>query len=313
MPNYYRGMPSREYWRERSQEVIDERWKEEGRLVKRIAKEYEKTMGSIARDVQEFIKKYGDREGISEREAREVLDRPARIDIQNRIRSLALRAKDSGFPMLYQRELSNLYSKFMYDRLSGLFYLMEARVIELTGSVQTQIDAHLANIYTKQHQDTYELLKTGGASVSGFVSIPEAYVTAAITMPWSGRQFSDRLWLNKNKLIQNMRDIITDGVATGKSVQKMSADLKKRMGQTTFNSKRIIQTETAHVATQGTLQGYKTAGIKQYEFMATEDDKTSKVCGSLSGQHFNVDAAIPGTNLPPMHPHCRSAVAPYFP
>ncbi|MCC8100442.1 MAG: minor capsid protein [Clostridiales bacterium] len=34
--------------------------------------------------------------------------------------------------------------------------------------------------------------------------------------------------------------------------------------------------------------------------------RTSEICRRLGGQRFPVTEAQAGTNLPPMHPHCRS-------
>lgn len=53
--------------------------------------------------------------------------------------------------------------------------------------------------------------------------------------------------------------------------------------------------------------------IKEYEFVATLDTKTSEVCRKLDGKHFKVDEATPGKNYPPMHPRCRSLTIRYKP
>lgn len=33
----------------------------------------------------------------------------------------------------------------------------------------------------------------------------------------------------------------------------------------------------------------------------------------MNGKVFNIDEAIQGVNVPPLHPNCRSTVAAYFP
>ncbi|MCD8086928.1 MAG: minor capsid protein, partial [Clostridiales bacterium] len=72
------------------------------------------------------------------------------------------------------------------------------------------------------------------------------------------------------------------------------------------NARRLVMTECSYVANQGHLMGYQAAGIEYYIYLATLDLRTSEVCRKLDGQRFPVAEATPGTNLPPMHPHCRS-------
>ena len=54
------------------------------------------------------------------------------------------------------------------------------------------------------------------------------------------------------------------------------------------------------------IESYKETGIKKYRFLATLDIKTSEVCRNMDGKEFDVDKAVPGENLPPLHPWCRS-------
>lgn len=50
----------------------------------------------------------------------------------------------------------------------------------------------------------------------------------------------------------------------------------------------------------------------EYEYHAKLDSKTTKTCRGLNGKVFKVKDMQPGVNAPPMHPFCRSAVAPHI-
>lgn len=54
----------------------------------------------------------------------------------------------------------------------------------------------------------------------------------------------------------------------------------------------------------------KELDIKEYEYCAVLDDRTSKICRELNGQRFKISQAQTGVNFPPMHPNCRSFVVP---
>ncbi len=68
-----------------------------------------------------------------------------------------------------------------------------------------------------------------------------------------------------------------------------------------------------YIAGQADIEAYKAAGIEWYEFMATEDERTSEICRSLDGKKFRISEAKAGVNYPPMHPNCRSTTIEYVP
>ena len=49
--------------------------------------------------------------------------------------------------------------------------------------------------------------------------------------------------------------------------------------------------------------------MKYYRFIATLDKRTSTLCQSHDGDVFPVEEAMPGKNMPPLHPHCRSVIS----
>ena len=74
---------------------------------------------------------------------------------------------------------------------------------------------------------------------------------------------------------------------------------------------RPIRIETNHLHNRGSLDAYRAAGIKEYEFMATLDARTCAQCAALDGKHFPVDDAQPGNNFPPLHPNDRCTTIEY--
>ena len=48
--------------------------------------------------------------------------------------------------------------------------------------------------------------------------------------------------------------------------------------------------------------------MKYYRFVATLDRRTSATCRDHDGHIYPVDDYSPGTNAPPLHPHCRSTI-----
>ena len=46
------------------------------------------------------------------------------------------------------------------------------------------------------------------------------------------------------------------------------------------------------------------------EFVAKLDERTTKECRSHNGNKIKVSEMVPGVNVPPLHPHCRSTTVP---
>ena len=78
------------------------------------------------------------------------------------------------------------------------------------------------------------------------------------------------------------------------------------------NAVRLVRTEVNYFENAATIDGYKEGDIDQYQYLATLDNRTSNICQGLDLNIFNVKDAMPGTNMPSMHPHCRSTTVPYF-
>ncbi|GAC41895.1 minor capsid protein, partial [Paenibacillus popilliae] len=143
--------------------------------------------------------------------------------------------------------------------------------------------------------------------------INEDMITNVLSYPWSGADFSARLWENKRMLHFHLRSTISQGLIQGKSSAAMSKELSDRLGSSFKNAERLIRTETAHFHNEASKAAYNAAGVKKYEFMATLDMRTSDACRSLDGKRFKVSEAQAGVNFPPLHPWCRSTTLEHDP
>lgn len=62
------------------------------------------------------------------------------------------------------------------------------------------------------------------------------------------------------------------------------------------------------VRIQSTLEWLSLLGCSEYTYICGGSDNTCETCLSLDGQHFHIDNAVAGVNLPPMHPNCRCTI-----
>ena len=146
-----------------------------------------------------------------------------------------------------------------------------------------------------------------------FNSLNNSIIEKAVQQKWLGENYSDRIWNDKNKLLDTLNKTFLQDVAIGKSPKAIASDIKKATGVKYSNCERLARTEFNNIANQATYDSYEsTEGLKKYKYIATLDARTSTICQELSGQVFLVKEAEQGVNYPPMHANCRSTTIPYL-
>ena len=72
----------------------------------------------------------------------------------------------------------------------------------------------------------------------------------AIRTPWSGANYSTRIWNNGSKLEKAIETTILTAIHHGSSIQKLSKDLSQQMNVAYNNAERLIRTELNFVQTR---------------------------------------------------------------
>jgi SPP1 gp7 family putative phage head morphogenesis protein len=145
-----------------------------------------------------------------------------------------------------------------------------------------------------------------------FAQLNTNIIDELIKYPFNGLNFSDRIWRQKGDLIYKLREAMTTSFIQGKNPKELAESFAKVFQTKEYEAYRLLHTETTFMAEQATLQVYKDDGIEQYEFVATLDLRTSEICQEHDGKVYDVDKAVAGVNMPPLHPFCRSTTVPYF-
>lgn len=168
--------------------------------------------------------------------------------------------------------------------------------------------AILQKVFHDSYYRTAYTLDKGIDIGKNFKILRPEFINAAINVKLDGKMFSDRIWDNKDKLVQRLYKNIQSAIFEGKSIEKLSKDIKDNFGSSAYESKRLITTEVARVQSQAIDEIYKDSGLVQkVMYNATLDNLTSDICADLDGQIFDINDNYP---KPPMHPNCRSVIIP---
>lgn len=201
-------------------------------------------------------------------------------------------------------EIETLSARSRLSHLDSLKAQVDMEMVKLIFGVEDSAKNALTSIY----RDTYtEVTKDLGINVI----VSRDKIKAVLDRPWSGANFSQRIWANTDKLAQTVNQEIVNGMIQGINLKTMTKRVSERFETAKKNDvERLLRTEVNYVLNQATLDGYKEAGIEKYEFSATLDSRTSQICSELHGEVFEIKKIAVGLNYPPMHPRCRSTTIP---
>lgn len=201
-------------------------------------------------------------------------------------------------------EIETLSAKSRISHLDSLKAQIDMEFTKLIFGVEETGKNALNSVY----RDTFiEVTKDLG--INAIVSRDK--IKTVLDKPWSGANFSQRLWSNTDKLAETVKQEIVNGMIQGINLKTMAKRVSERFETAKKNDvERLLRTEVNYVLNQATLDGYKEAGIEKYEFSATLDSRTSQICSELHGEVFEIKKIAVGLNYPPMHPRCRSTTIP---
>lgn len=160
----------------------------------------------------------------------------------------------------------------------------------------------LTEAFIKKYIDTSKDIATElGVS---FTEMPTIFVKEIILTNWSGLTFSERIWDgHRRKLASDIKQALMSGVIRGDSIRDISRIIQKKWKTSLNDASRLVRTEMNWVMNQAHINNYKDNGIKEYQFLAFIDHRTSDICKSRDGEVISVDDAKAGSNLPPLHPY----------
>lgn len=304
------SLPSKSYWVDRAALRQSRYDRLDSRMLNQLGQAYDDAAKEIGVEIQRLIERYARRYGMSMKDAVAILREPATREQYRRLKKLVAALEES--PAKYSVQARLNAPSFRY-RISNLEALRESAnaVCAKLGSTELKLGQKvLGDVGREAYMRTAYDLQHGlemGWNTSG---ISERRLKLLIRQNWSGTPYSQRVWGNVQKLSNQLNKSITSGLMAGKDQEQIVRDLMRDFGVGKYAAARLVFTETSFVANQAELESYIDSGVEEYQFVAVFDEKTSEACREQSGEIIKVEDAVPGENLPPLHPWCRSTTIP---
>lgn len=301
------------YWAERFEQLTEAELRKADDLSAEMVKEYRQTAQDLNDDIQRWYARFAAENKMSLAEARRVLTGRELAEFRWTVDEYIKYAKKADLSEAYIQKLKNASARVHIDRLEAIRMQMAQHIEKLAAKGNARLTDVLRDIYPDaQMRTAYEVQKKKG--FEPFARIPEEDVDRILKKPWvsDGLNFSDRIWRDKERLLNTLQGELTRGLIRGEPYGKIAQRIAGRMGVARSAAARLVETEAAFFSSKGQLDAFRDLGVEQYEFVATLDSRTSETCREMDGKVLPLSEFKPGITAPPLHCHCRSTTCPYF-
>ena len=303
------------YWAERFTQLEESNHREAEKVMQDVEAAYRAATRQIESDISRWYRRFADNNGVvSMAEARRLLSSRELKEFKWTVGDYARHAKENGVTADWTKQLENASARWHVSRLEAIRLEMQNTVEVLFGNQLDSLDALAKSTFLSTYNHTaYEIQKGLGIGFD-IAGLNPAAIRTAIYKPWTldGRNFSDRIWANKSALISELHKQLSQNLMLGGNLDRVVEQIEKKMGVSKYNAGRLVYTENAYIQAVATGESYRETGVKQFEFIATLDERTSDICQSMDGNVFDIKDYQPGVTVPPLHPWCRSCTAPHF-
>ena len=307
-------MQNSEYWKIRFGQLEAAQNQKGVEAYREIEQIYRQAQKEIEGEISKWYQRLAANNGVSMAEARRMLSGSALKEFKWDVREYIKYGQENALTGAWVRELENASAKFHISRLEALKIHTQHSLEVMFAKQLGVIGGTMADIFESGYYHTvYELQKGFGIGWD-IAGLDQGHVEKLLSKPWAvdGKNFSERIWDNKQKLISEIHNELTRNVMLGQDPQKAIDAISKKMNTSKHNAGRLVMTEEAYFSSAAQKDGFNDLDVEEYEIVATLDSHTSDICQSLDGQVFPMKDFEPGITAPPFHVYCRSTTVPHF-
>lgn len=307
-------MKNSEYWKLRFEQLEQAQNGQGAAAFAEIEKQYKEAQKQIEGQIARWYQRFADNNGITLAQARQYLKGAALKEFQWDVQDYIKYGQDNALMGGWMKELENASAKYHISKLEALKIQTQQSLEVMFSKQMGTVTGAMGDIFESGYYHTaYELQKgfNIGWDIAG---LDQSQIEKVLSKPWAvdGKNFSERIWTNKEKLISELHGELTQNIMLGADPQKAIDSLAKKMNTSRQNAGRLIMTEEAYFSSAAQRDCFNELDVEQYEIVATLDSHTSDICRSLDGKHFPMKDFQAGVTAPPFHVYCRSTTVPYF-
>ena len=298
-----------EHWTERALQQEQNAQIVADRYMAQIGQSLADYKHQLVSEIEKFYARYAVDNKMTHAEAKQYLTDKERIEFKHvtleRFREMALNP-DTPTPLL-----DALSYRHRISRKEALLAEIERLTAELYGKpdgIHDKVTEALSDVYIKG-----KIHQAKNLAHFGIIEKPILGVDAVkhkMASNWSGKTFSENVWVHKEVAYKAISDVLNKGLTGGWSIDRMARALSERTGVAYHRADTLVRTETTFYNNLATLDTIKELGGDHYEIVAVLDSRTSEICRLENHEVHSVKEYEPGRTAPPFHVCCRSTIRP---
>lgn len=307
-------MPNSEYWKKRF-ELLEQSQNQLGvQCYADIERQYRQAQKQIEGQLSAWYQRFAKNNGVTIQEVRKMLTSKELEEFKWDVHEYIRYGQENAINGVWVKQLENASARFHISRLEALKIHTQQSLEVMFGNQLDSIDSAMRDIYTSGYYRTAFEIQKGVGVGWDFSTLDDKQISKVINKPWSadGKNFSQRIWGNRQKLVNELNTELTRNIILGQDPQKAIDAIARKMNTSKSNAGRLVMTEEAFFSSAAQRDCFTELDIEQFEVVATLDSHTSDICQDMDGKHFPMSQWEVGTTAPPFHVRCRSTTTPYF-
>lgn len=302
------------YWANRMR-ILEEALLDTGYdYVKNLERQYDAAIRDIESQIAVWYQRFAKNNDISLAEARRLLTTQELKEFKWTVEEYIKAGQQNAVSQAWMKQLENASARVHISRLDSLKIQLQQQAELLHGSQSEALNSTLAELYERGYYRTaFEIQKGLGVGWSLHGLTDEA-IKKVLSKPWTldGQTFSNRIWTNKQALVNTVNTQLTQMIMRGAAPDKSIKAIAERFSVSKSQAGRLVMTESAAFANMARKDCFADLGVERFVVVETLDNETCSLCGQLDGKVFPMSEYAVGVTAPPFHPWCRGTTAPYF-
>lgn len=303
-----------EYWQQRFEQLENASHQEAMTVYSRIEESFYQAQKEIENKINSWYVRFANNNEITINEAKKLLNSNELKEFKWDVQEYIKYGHENELNELWMKELENASTKYHISRLEALKIQTQQTMEKLFGNELDEVDNLTKNSYINNYFHTMFEYQKGFNVGFNVTNIDQNKLSKIVNKPWAvdEKNFSERIWGNKTKLINELHNELTKMCLTGKSPDESIKYLSKKFNTSKAQAGNLIMTENAYFSQLAQKDCFNALDVEKYEIVATLDSHTSEICKEQDGKVYDMKDYQPGITAPPFHNYCRSTTVPHF-
>lgn len=302
------------YWQDRFEQLEKASHQEALQTYSNIEQSFIDVQRELERKINNWYVRFANNNEITIAEAKKLLNSQELKEFKWDVKDYIKYGHENKLNEQWMKELENASAKYHISRLEALKIQTQQSMEVLFGNELDEVDKMASKTYTDNYYHTMYEVQKGFNVGFNIASIDKNKLQKIVNKPWAvdERNFSERIWGNKVKLINELHQQLTRMCLTGDSPDSVIKYMEKKFNTSKSQAGNLVMTESAYFSSLARQDCFKDLDVEKYEIVATLDSHTSSICQEQDGKVYNMKDYQPGVTAPPFHNYCRSTTVPYF-